>query len=76
MTVAMAFFRSLLYYISIALTAYAGHRFLEAVPSTDLLQAVLPLLFLFATIDLWAFITTGLIDGATSFSGRQHEVDR
>ena len=63
------FFRSICFYGSAALTAYLGSRFIDSLPTSDLIYAILPALLLFVTIDLWSFITRGMIDGTATFAG-------
>ena len=66
----MPFFRSLLFYCSAGASAFLGYKFLDGLPNKDLLMAILPVLFLFASHDLWMFITRGTIDGLASFTGQ------
>jgi len=62
----MTLFRSLLFYVSVGATIYAGMK--VRIPDETLVAALVPLLFLWIMVDVPHFLTLGLIDLSCSFS--------
>ena len=53
-----------MYYISVGAIAYAGMSL--TIPNESLVGALIPMLFLFATVDVWHYLTLGTIDLGTA----------